>query len=93
MPPEQIQYPTMTQLFLADPVFLIGILVPILIAGGIVWFRIRAYRRITTRVDRTAEHNNAQWLEAAARSERVIVLLTEIRDQLARMTAPGGSPK
>jgi hypothetical protein len=37
------------------------------------------------RYDQTREQSATQWHEAAARSERMIALLTEIRDHLARI--------
>jgi len=86
---------SITHLFLSDPVLLTGFLLPLVIIGAVLFFRIRAYRRITAlaarneqRFDRSSATTTAQWQEASERSERMIALLTEIRDQLARIAPP-----
>jgi hypothetical protein len=95
MPQDQLPFTSLLLLSLSDPVFVVGIILPVIIAGGIIWYRIRAYRRltaITARVDQTAEQNTAQWDQAAARAERTIALLTEIRDHLARIAPATPAP-
>ena len=89
-------FPTMTQLLLSDPVFLIGMLLPLLIIAGALWYRLRAWRRVNAlaarneqRFNESREDSAAHWQEAAARSERMISLLTEIRDVVARIVPPG----
>jgi large-conductance mechanosensitive channel len=91
-------YPSMTELLLSDPVLLIGMLLPFLIIGGVLWFRLRAWRRVNAlaarneqRYDQTRDESAALWREAAARTERMIALLTEIRDLVARI-APTDAP-
>ena len=77
--------PSMTELLLSDPVLLIGMLLPFLIIGGVLWYRLRAWRRVNAlaarneqRYDQTRDGFAAMWREAAARTERMIALLTEI---------------
>ena len=103
MAPDQLPDLSLWHLILSDPVLLISTLLPLLVIGGLVFYRIRTYRRITAlaarneqRYERTHELSAAQWQEAAARTERMIALLTEIRDQLARIAPPdmpAGSPR
>jgi hypothetical protein len=88
----------MMQLILSDPVLIIGTLLPLLLIGGLIWVRMRAWRRVNAlaarneqRFDQTKEQSAALWQEAAARTERMIALLTEIRDQLAKIAPPGAS--
>jgi hypothetical protein len=95
-----LPYPSMTQLLLSDPVLLIGMLLPFLIIGGVLWYRLRAWRRVNAlaarneqRYDQTREESHALWQEAAARTERMIALLTEIRDLVARMAPPDGTAR
>jgi hypothetical protein len=88
-------YPSMTELILADPVLLIGMLMPFLIIGAVLWYRLRAWRRVTAlaarneqRYDQTREQSAALWQAAAARTDRMIALPTEIRDLLSKMVPP-----
>ncbi|MBV9136216.1 MAG: hypothetical protein JO357_04075 [Hyphomicrobiales bacterium] len=76
--------------------FLIGMLLPLLIIAGALWYRLRAWRRVNAlaarneqRFNESREDSAAHWQEAAARSERMISLLTEIRDVVARIAPPG----
>src|SRR5262245_36950994 len=98
MTPDQLPYHSVAQLFFSDPVLLIGSLLPFLLVGGVIWYRMRAWRRLTAlatrndqRYEQTREESAAQWQEAAARSERMIALLTEIRDQVTRIAPPDAS--
>ena len=100
MPPGQVPVPSMTELILSDPVMLIGLVLPLFIVGSLVWYRLRTYRRITSlaarnerRYDETREESAVHWQEAGARTERMIALLTEIRDQLARIAPPESPSK
>jgi hypothetical protein len=93
-------YPSMTELLLSDPVLLIGMLLPFLIIGGVLWYRLRAWRRVNAlaarneqRYDQTREESAALWQEAAARTERMIALLTEIRDLVARIAPTDGNQR
>jgi hypothetical protein len=70
-------------------------LLPLVIVAGVIYYRMRAWRRLTglaarneQRYDQTREQTAAQWREAAARTERMIALLTEIRDHVARIAPP-----
>ena len=74
-------------LFLTDPVLLVGSLLPLLMLGGLLIYRIRVSRRFAAMAKRNSEalqQNAVRWDEAAARTEKMIALLTEIRDQIAR---------
>jgi hypothetical protein len=100
MKPDQLPDLSLTHLFLSDPVLVIGSLLPILVLVSLLYYRLRAYRRITAlaarneqRYDLTSQQNVAHWQEAAARSERMIVLLTEIRDHLASMAQSENAPR
>src|SRR5271166_2098662 len=100
MKPDQLPDVPLTHLFLSDPVLLVGSLLPILVLVGALFYRLRSYRRITAlaarnhqRYDQTNQENAAHWREAAARSERMIALLAEIRDHLARMAPTGSAPR
>jgi large-conductance mechanosensitive channel len=91
-------YPSMTELLLSDPVLLIGMLLPFLIIGGVLWYRVRAWRRVNAlaarneqRYDQSGEESAALWQEAAARTERMIALLTEIRDLVAWIAPTSGN--
>ena len=86
-------------MLLADPVLLIGSLLPLAIIAGVLFYRLRVHRRLNAlaarneeRFDQTKRQTAALWQEAAARTERMIALLTEIRDHLARI-APEGAAK
>ena len=86
-------------MLLADPVLLIGSLLPLAIIAGVLYYRLRVHRRLNAlaarneeRFDQTKRQTAALWQEAAARTERMIALLTEIRDHLARI-APEGAAK
>jgi hypothetical protein len=99
MKPDQLPDLSLTHMFLSDPVLLIGSLLPLVILAGLLYFRLRAHRRLNAlaarneeRFDQTKQQTAVQWQEAAARTERMIALLTEIRDHLARI-APGDAPK
>jgi hypothetical protein len=92
MKPDELPDLSPMGLFLSDPILLIGSLLPFILVAGVLFFRWRAWRRLSAvmarneqRNDRTREESDAQWREAAARTERMIALLTEIRDQLARI--------
>jgi hypothetical protein len=88
-------FPSMTQMFLSDPVLLLLTVLPFLLIGGALWYRLRTWRRVNAlaarneqRYDRTREESAALWQEAAKRTERMIALLTEIRDLVARIAPP-----
>ena len=88
-------FPSMTELILADPVMLIGLLLPFLIIGAVLWYRLRAWRRVTAlaarneqRYDQAREESAALWQAAAARTDRMIALLTEIRDLVSKIVPP-----
>ena len=92
MPPDQV--PDTLHLFLTDPVLVIGSLLPLVMIGGLLVYRIRVSRRFTAIAKQNAEafqQNAVRWEEAAARTEKMIGLLTEIRDQIARIApdSPG----
>jgi hypothetical protein len=98
MKSDQLPDLSLTHMLLSDPVLLIGTLLPLLIVIGVIYYRSRAYRRLTAlaarneqRYDQTREQSAAQWQEAAARTERMIALLTDIRDHVARIAPPDAS--
>ena len=79
--------------FLTDPILLAGSLLPFVMVGGLLIYRIRMSRRFTALTKQNAEalnQNVARWEESAARTEKMINLLTEIRDHMARIAT--GSP-
>jgi hypothetical protein len=95
VPPDQLPDLSLTHLILSDPVMLASLALPLVVVFGLVYFRLRAYRRLTDlaakneqRYDQTKQMTADQWREAAARTEQMIALLTEIRDQLARLAPP-----
>jgi hypothetical protein len=86
MPPDQVMDPL--HLFLTDPVLLIGSLLPLVMLGGLLIYRIRVTRRFTRLTKQNEEalsQTAVRWEEAAARTEKMIGLLTEIRDHMARI--------
>jgi hypothetical protein len=92
MKPDELPDLSPIGLFMSDPILLIGSLLPFVLLSCVLFFRWRAWRRLNAvvarnerRSDQTREQSDAQWRDAAARSERMIALLTEIRDQLARI--------
>jgi hypothetical protein len=103
MSPDQLPDLSLTHMLLADPVLLIGSLLPLVILAGVIYYRLRVHRRLSAiaarneeQFDRTRQQSAAQWPEAAARTERMIALLTEIRDHLARIVprdAPNARPE
>jgi hypothetical protein len=100
MAQDQIPYPSMAQMLLSDPVLLMGTLLPLIIVAGLLWYRMRAWRRVNSLAARNEQHfaetreqSAALWHEAAARTERMIALLTEIRDHVARMAPPDASAR
>lgn len=97
MPPDRITEWSVFQPFLTDPILLVGSLLPILIVGILLYQRIRLTRRLTRMAARNAEtidQTAARWQESAARTEKMIALLTDIRDHMARIAlpAPSGEP-
>lgn len=73
----------------SDPLFLVTLSVPIMIFGGLIIYRIRVSRRVNAiakRNEQVHKRNEEQWQEAAARSQKMVELLTEIRDHLAKWT-------
>ncbi|HEY2445595.1 MAG TPA: hypothetical protein VGI20_07655 [Rhizomicrobium sp.] len=85
MPSNQLPDPFLV--FLTDPILLAGILLPLVILAGLLFFRIRASRRFAA----LTKQNEERWKESAARTEKMIELLTEIRDHAARIApnSPG----
>ena len=81
----------------ADPVLLVSLLLPFLFLGILLYGRLRLTRRLTalsTRNARALDENADRWQESAARAEKMIALLTEIRDHMARAVSPAGeAPK
>ena len=70
----------------ADPVLLVGLFLPFLFVGILLYSRIRLTRRLGAMSARNAQaldENSVRWQESAARTEKMIALLTEIRDHLA----------
>ena len=99
MKPDQLPDLSLTHMLLADPVLLIGSLLPLAIIAGVLYHRLRVHRRLNAlaarneeRFDQTKQQTAALWHEAAGRRERMIGLLTEIRDHLARI-APEDAAK
>ena len=87
MPPDQLADPY--RIFLTDPVLLAGSLLPIVMLAGLLIYRIRVSRRVTQLTKQNAEalnRNETRWQESAARTDKMIGLLTEIRDHLAKNT-------
>ncbi|HLY07362.1 MAG TPA: hypothetical protein VKR31_16570 [Rhizomicrobium sp.] len=75
-------------LFLGDPILLVGTLLPVVMIGGVLIFRIRQSRKLAALTKQNAqaiEQNAARWDESVARTEKMIGLLTEIRDHMARI--------
>lgn len=98
MPPDpQVNvWKIMLQQMLADPVLLVGMLAPFLILGIVLYFRLRLTRRLTAMSTRNAQaltDNAARWQESAARTDKMIALLTEIRDHMASMAPPAEAAK
>jgi hypothetical protein len=88
----------MVQQVLGDPILLVGLFAPLLILGVALYFRLRLTRRLTAMSNRNAQalsDNAVRWEESALRSDKVIALLTEIRDHMAKMAPlpPGQEPK
>ncbi|HEX3430219.1 MAG TPA: hypothetical protein VHT03_04975 [Rhizomicrobium sp.] len=86
MPPDQALAPL--NLILADPILLAGMLLPFVMVAGLLIYRIRLSRRFATLAKRNAEvldQTAGRWQEAAARTEKMITLLTEIRDHMAKI--------
>ncbi|HEX4158483.1 MAG TPA: hypothetical protein VHY79_08400 [Rhizomicrobium sp.] len=86
MPPEQVT--DILRIFMTDPILLIGSLLPIILLGGILIYRIRVSRRFVQLTKQNSEalgQNALRWQAAAARTEKMIELLTEIRDHMARI--------
>ena len=88
-------FPSMTELILADPVLLAAMLLPLVIIGAVLWYRLRAWPRVTAlaarneqRYDQTRVESAALWQAAAVRTDRMIALLTEIRDLVAKTVPP-----
>jgi len=82
------------RIFLTDPILLVGSLLPFVMVAGLLIYRIRMSRRLTALSRRNAEaldQTAARWQESAARTEKMIALLTEIRDHTAKL-APGTPP-
>lgn len=80
-------------LILGDPVVLASLLLPLVMLCGLLVYRIRVSRRFTALTKQNAEaleQNAARWDESVARTEKMIGLLTEIRDHMARI-APGSA--
>jgi len=92
MPPDtQVTYWTLFQSILSDPVMLVALFLPFVILAVVLYFRLRLTRRLTAMSARNAkalDENSARWEEAAARTEKMIALLTEIRDHTAKLAAP-----
>lgn len=70
-------------------------LLPFVMVGGLLIYRIRMSRRFVALTRKNAEaldQTAARWQESAARTEKMIGLLTEIRDYLAKIPpdAPEG---
>jgi len=84
MPPDQI--PDLLHILLMDPILLAGMLLPTVILAGLLIYRVRASRRIT----RLTKQTEARWEQSVARTEKMIELLTEIRDRLSDV--PGDKP-
>jgi hypothetical protein len=83
------------RIFLTDPVLLVGSLLPVVMLAGLLIYRIRMSRRLAALTRRNAEaldQTAARWQESAARTEKMIALLTEIRDHMAKIAtvAPPG---
>jgi len=86
MPPDQAMDPL--RLFLSDPILLAGMVLPFVMVGGLLIYRIRMSRRLTALTRKNAEaldQTAVRWQESAARTEKMIVLLTEIRDHMAKI--------
>lgn len=84
MPPDQLDP---LRIFFTDPVLLIASLLPVAMLAGLLVYRIRTSRRVAqlTKQNREALDQAAiRGTEAAARTEKMIALLTEIRDHMAR---------
>lgn len=83
--PDLLQSSSLLALILTSPILIIGTFLPLLLLAGIVIIRVRTYRRIVALGQQSAEtmrrtlELNAQ---LAARQEKMIALLTEIRDRL-----------
>ncbi len=91
MPPDRMTEWSALSQFASDPVLLAGLLLPFVMVAVLLYIRIRGSRRLaalTKRNDEMLRQNTARWEESAARSDRMIALLTEIRDHLAAMAPP-----
>ena len=93
MPPDSQfnMWTTAFQPILADPVLLVGMFLPFLFVGILLFARLRLTRRLTAMSARNAQaldENAVRWQEAAARTEKMIALLTDIRDHVARLSPP-----
>jgi hypothetical protein len=88
---------TAFQPIFADPVLLVGMVLPFLFVGILLYSRVRLTRRLSQLSARNAQaldDNVARWQESAARTEKMIALLTEIRDHLADGASPAAkAPK
>jgi hypothetical protein len=99
MPPNAPSlYAVAFQAILTDPVLLVGMLLPFLFVGILLYHRMRVSRRLTAMSDRNAkamDENIVRWERAGGRTEKMIGLLTEIRDHLSRMAppAPAAAPE
>jgi hypothetical protein len=92
MPTDQVTDPI--RLILMDPILLAGTLLPFVMVGGLLIYRIRMSRRLAALTKRNAEalsQNAVRWEESAVRTEKMIGLLTEIRDHMARIAAGSSS--
>jgi hypothetical protein len=98
MPPDS-QLDPWTFLFhesLSDPLLLATLVAPFVILGVALYFRLRLTRRLTAMSTRNAQaltDNAVRWQEASARTDRMIALLTEIRDHMANIAPPAQAPK
>jgi hypothetical protein len=51
------------------------------------------WKESSARNARALDENAARWDESVARTEKMIALLTEIRDHMAALTAPADAPR
>jgi hypothetical protein len=97
VPPDtQFSMWTAFQPILGDPVLLVGMFLPFILVAALLFYRIRVMRRFTALTKQNAralDENVSRWQEAAARTEKMITLLTEIRDHMERIAPlPPGAP-
>jgi len=93
MPPDQLTDPL--RIILSDPVLLVGSLLPFVMLGGLLIYRIRVSRRFTLLAKQNAQAldaNAARWKESVERTEKMIGLLTEIRDHMAKIAPHDSEP-